>query len=41
MKSPFKITGIDHVALHVKDLVRSKKFYVGLLGMSVQYESSW
>ena len=41
MKSSLKVTGIDHVVLHVKDLARSKKFYVGLLGMSVQYESSW
>lgn len=41
MKAPFKVTGIDHVVLHVKELARSKKFYVGLLGMSVQHESSW
>ncbi len=39
MKSPLKITGIDHVVLHVKDLARSKKFYVGLLGMDVEYEN--
>lgn len=31
MKSPFKVTGIDHVVLHVKDLARSKKFYMELL----------
>ncbi len=41
MKSPLKVTGIDHVVLHVKELARSRKFYVGLLGMSVQHESSW
>lgn len=41
MKSPFKVTGIDHVVLHVKDLARSKKFYIGLLGMEVEHESSW
>ncbi len=41
MKSPLKITGIDHVVLHVKDLARSKKFYIELLGMEVEHESSW
>ena len=41
MKAPFKVTGIDHVVLHVKELARSKKFYVELLGMEVEHESSW
>jgi len=41
MKAPLKVTGIDHVVLHVKDLTRSKKFYVGFLGMEVEHESSW
>jgi len=41
MKSPFKVAGIDHVVLHVKDLARSKKFYIGLLGMEAEHESSW
>jgi catechol 2,3-dioxygenase-like lactoylglutathione lyase family enzyme len=41
MKSPLKITGIDHVVLHVKDLARAKKFYVDFLGMEVEHESSW
>ncbi len=41
MKSPLKVTGIDHVVLHVKDLERSKKFYVELLGMEVEHEYSW
>ena len=27
-----KVTGINHVVLHVKDLERSKKFYVDVLG---------
>lgn len=40
MKAPLKVTGIDHVVLYVKDLARSKKFYVELLGMEVQYENS-
>jgi metallothiol transferase len=41
MKSPLKVTGIDHVVLHVKDLARSKKFYVELLGMEVHHGYSW
>lgn len=41
MKSPLKVTGIDHVVLHVKDLARSKKFYAEFLGMGIEYESSW
>ncbi|MBI2349416.1 MAG: VOC family protein [Deltaproteobacteria bacterium] len=41
MKSPLKVTGIDHVVLHVKELARSKKFYADFLGMEVEHESSW
>jgi len=41
MKAPLKVSGIDHVVLHVKDVARSKKFYVGLLGMEVHHEYSW
>lgn len=41
MKASLKVTGIDHVVIHVKDLARSKKFYVELLGMEVQWENSW
>jgi len=41
MKAPLRVTGIDHVVLHVKDLARSKKFYIELLGMEVEHESSW
>jgi len=41
MKSPLKVSGIDHVVFHVKDLARSKKFYVELLGMEVRRENSW
>ena len=41
MKSPLKVTGIDHVVFHVKDLKRAKKFYIELLGMEVAHESSW
>src|SRR5262245_21776699 len=41
MESPLKVTGIDHVVFHVKDLARSKKFYINFLGMDIDHESSW
>ena len=41
MKSPFKVTGIDHVVFHVKDLPRARKFYVDFLGMEVDHERDW
>jgi len=41
MKSPLQVTGIDHVVFHVKDLTRSKKFYIDFLGMDIDHESSW
>ena len=41
MQAPLKITGIDHVVLHVKDLARAKKFYVDFLGMEIERERSW
>ncbi len=40
MKAPLKVTGIDHVVLHVRDVARSKKFYIELLGMEVDHEGS-
>ena len=36
-----KVTGIDHVVLHVHDLARAKRFYIDLLGMEVAHESDW
>ena len=39
MKSPLQVTGIDHVVFHVKDLARSKKFYIDFLGMDIDHES--
>jgi catechol 2,3-dioxygenase-like lactoylglutathione lyase family enzyme len=36
-----KVTGIDHVVLHVRDLERAKRFYIDLLGFTVAHESSW
>ena len=41
MESPLKVTGIDHVVFHVKDLARSKKFYIDFLGMDIDHESDW
>jgi catechol 2,3-dioxygenase-like lactoylglutathione lyase family enzyme len=41
MLSPFKVTGIDHVVFHVKDLPRARKFYVDFLGMDVEHERDW
>ena len=41
MEAPFKVTGIDHVVFHVKDLIGAKKFYTEFLGMTIDHESSW
>jgi catechol 2,3-dioxygenase-like lactoylglutathione lyase family enzyme len=41
MQPQFKVTGIDHVVFHVKDLARAKKFYIDFLGMIIDHESSW
>lgn len=41
MQSPFRVTGIDHVVFHVKDLARAKEFYIDFLGMDIDHESSW
>ena len=37
----FQTKGIDHVVLHVSDLPRSRKFYLEVLGMTVDHENSW
>ena len=34
-----KVTGIDHVVLHVQDLARAKRFYIDLLGFEVAHET--
>ena len=36
-----QMTGIDHVVLHTRDLAQARKFYLDLLGMTVDHESSW
>ena len=41
LQTALKVTGIDHVVLHVRDLERAKKFYIDLLGFKVAHESSW
>ncbi|MEX0806658.1 MAG: VOC family protein [Candidatus Binatia bacterium] len=41
MKSPIKVSGIDHVVFHVKDLACARKFYVDFLGMEVDHERGW
>jgi len=41
MESSLKVSGIDHVVFHVKELARAKKFYVDFLGMEVERERSW
>jgi catechol-2,3-dioxygenase len=41
LKTGLKTIGIDHTVLHVSDLARSKSFYMDLLGLTVNHESSW
>jgi catechol 2,3-dioxygenase-like lactoylglutathione lyase family enzyme len=38
-KSRIQVTGLDHVVLHVRDLQRSKRFYLDLLGLPVWRET--
>jgi catechol 2,3-dioxygenase-like lactoylglutathione lyase family enzyme len=37
IQTALKVTGIDHVVLYVQDLERSKRFYMGLLGMEWEH----
>ena len=39
-KAKIKVTGIDHVVLHVADVARSKRFYCDVLGMTVHHDYS-
>ena len=41
MNAPVKVSGIDHVVFHVKDLARARKFYVDFLGLEVEHERDW
>jgi len=38
-KTTIQVTGLDHVVLHVRDLARSKRFYLDLLGLPVYRET--
>ena len=40
MASTLKVSGIDHLVFHVKDLARARKFYVDFLGMEIDHERS-
>ncbi len=37
-QTKLRVTGIDHVVLHVQDLERSKRFYIDLLGFEIAHE---
>ena len=39
LETKLKTAGIDHTVLHVKDLVRSKQFYMEVLGMTVKHKT--
>lgn len=41
MNAPLRVSGIDHVVFHVKDLARARKFYVDFLGLEVEHERDW
>ena len=41
MNAPLKVSGIDHVVFHVKDLARARKFHVDFLGLEVEHERDW
>ena len=41
MNAALKVSGIDHVVFHVKDLRRARKFYVDFLGLEVEHERDW
>jgi catechol 2,3-dioxygenase-like lactoylglutathione lyase family enzyme len=38
-QTSLQVTGIDHVVMYVSDLARSRRFYLGLLGMTVAHEN--
>ena len=39
IQTSLKVTGIDHVVLHVRDLPRARHFYIDVLGMTVAHEN--
>ena len=38
LETKLRTKGIDHTVLHVKDLAKSRKFYLDVLGMTVNHE---
>ena len=41
LQTGIKTVRIDHAVLQVTKLERSKRFYINLLGMTVNHESAW
>jgi catechol 2,3-dioxygenase-like lactoylglutathione lyase family enzyme len=41
LRSMFKHEGIDHVALSVRDVERSVRWYIDVLGFEKRYEGIW
>ena len=39
IQTALKVTGIDHVVMHVRDLPRERRFYTEVLGMTVAHEN--
>ena len=35
------VSGLDHIVLHVRDMARARAFYVDVLGMRIERETSW
>ena len=40
LETKLKTKGIDHTVLHVKDLAKSRRFYLDVLGMTVNHEDA-
>ena len=40
LETKLKTKGIDHTVLHVKDLAKSRRFYLDVLGMTVNHENA-
>ena len=40
LETKLRTKGIDHTVLHVKDVAKSRKFYLDVLGMTVNHEDA-